>query len=166
MLGREAEEASFEDLAVGMAEGTITRGRAIKLAGAALVGSALTLVWPAEAEARNRRRRRRRRRRKVIVTPSSVVFQPVNLGDSLVKTVDVKNNGTGPIYIQPDLGDSNFLSDITVPLEVLPGAIETVAITFAPLSIGDKEGLLQISSDLAGNDIVKEVEVLGEGVNL
>ena len=59
----------LDDLATGMADGTITRGRAIKLAGAALVGSALSLfVADDAAEAHNRRRgdeskRRRCRRR-------------------------------------------------------------------------------------------------------
>jgi hypothetical protein len=65
MLRREVEEASFDDLAVSMAEGSVTRGRAIKLAGAALLGSALTMFWPEEADARrNNKKRRRRRRRK------------------------------------------------------------------------------------------------------
>jgi hypothetical protein len=50
----------LDDLATGMADGTITRGRAIKLAGAALVGSALSLfVADDAAEAHNRRRGRR-----------------------------------------------------------------------------------------------------------
>jgi hypothetical protein len=70
MLRRKVEEASFDDLAVSVAEGTITRGRAIKLAGAALVGSVLAVFSPLVGEAegqeletegkRNRRRRRRR----------------------------------------------------------------------------------------------------------
>ncbi len=47
-------EVSFDDLATGMADGTITRGRAMKLAGAALVGTALSVFAGAEAaEARH-----------------------------------------------------------------------------------------------------------------
>jgi len=65
----EEPEAPFDDLSRGMADGTISRSRAIKLAGAALVGSALTLFLPdaaegLELEAEHRRRRRRRRRRR------------------------------------------------------------------------------------------------------
>lgn len=44
---------SFDHLATEMSEGTITRGRAIKLAGAALAGSALSVFAATEkAEAR------------------------------------------------------------------------------------------------------------------
>jgi hypothetical protein len=72
MLRRKVEEASFDDLAVSMAESTITRGRAIKLAGAVLAGSVLAVFSPLvgeaegqdlEAEGKRSRRRRRRRRR-------------------------------------------------------------------------------------------------------
>jgi hypothetical protein len=72
--GSSFDGQSFDELAAGLADGTITRARAIKLAGAALVGSALTLFWPAGAEGqeegvepagrRERRRRRRRRERR------------------------------------------------------------------------------------------------------
>jgi hypothetical protein len=59
---------NLDDLATGMANGTITRGRAMKLAGAALVGSALSLFVTDDAEAARigvtRRRRLRRFRRR------------------------------------------------------------------------------------------------------
>jgi hypothetical protein len=58
MLG---EEHKLDGLATGMAEGTISRGRAIKLAGAALLGSALSLFLVEDAaDAANLRQRRRR----------------------------------------------------------------------------------------------------------
>ena len=61
-----SEEHHLDALAKGMAEDTIPRGRAIKLAGAALLGSALSLFVADDAEAHNRRGRRgddsRRRR--------------------------------------------------------------------------------------------------------
>jgi hypothetical protein len=53
----------LDELATGVADGTITRGRAMKLAGAALVGSALSLFAAEDAEAHNRRGDRSRRRR-------------------------------------------------------------------------------------------------------
>jgi hypothetical protein len=56
------ERVSFDDLATDLADRTITRSQAIKLAGAALVGFALTLFLPEAAEARHRRRHRRRNR--------------------------------------------------------------------------------------------------------
>ncbi len=61
-------EPHLDALAKGMAEETIPRGRAIKLAGAALVGSALSLFVTDDAEAARigvaRRRRLRRFRRR------------------------------------------------------------------------------------------------------
>jgi hypothetical protein len=50
----------LDAVATGVADGTISRGRAIKLAGAALLGSALSLfVAAGEAEASHHRSRRR-----------------------------------------------------------------------------------------------------------
>jgi len=79
---REEGERSLDNLAMGMGEGTITRGRAIKLAGGALLGSALTVFAGAEAaEARVRCRRNQTRcvrrrasgRRTVFCCPRAVV---------------------------------------------------------------------------------------------
>jgi hypothetical protein len=58
---------TFDDLAVGLDTGAITRGRAMKLAGAALVASAMGLFAAGSAEAdeintEGRRRRRCRQR--------------------------------------------------------------------------------------------------------
>ncbi len=54
----------FDELAVATAKGTISRSRAIKLAGMALLGSGLSLFLAAEdAEARRRSFRQRCRRR-------------------------------------------------------------------------------------------------------
>src|SRR5215208_6661534 len=62
MLG---EDHKLDGLATGMAEGTISRARAIKLAGAALLGSALSLfVAVGEAEAHHLSDERRRCRRR------------------------------------------------------------------------------------------------------
>ncbi len=61
MVRPSPEESHLDGLAMGMADGSITRGRAIKLAGAALVGGALTLFGAAqEADAATLRERRRR----------------------------------------------------------------------------------------------------------
>jgi hypothetical protein len=56
------EECSFDELARGMAEGAISRGRVLKLVGAAILGSALSIfALPGKAHARHRYHRRRRR---------------------------------------------------------------------------------------------------------
>ena len=57
------ESHKLDGLATGVADGTISRGRAIKLAGAALVGSALSVFVAEDAEAETRRGIRARRRR-------------------------------------------------------------------------------------------------------
>jgi hypothetical protein len=96
----ELEGGSFDDLAAELVDGTITRARALKLAGAALFGGALTLLWPGEADARKRRRRRRRRprrprrRRARVTNPQPVI---VTAGDN---TFNVKNPGSKPLTIE------------------------------------------------------------------
>ena len=56
LVGPLPEEDRLDGLARGVADDTISRGRAIKLAGAALAGSALSLfAAPDDAEARRRR---------------------------------------------------------------------------------------------------------------
>jgi hypothetical protein len=80
-LRREEGERSLDSLAMGMGEGTITRGRAIKLAGAALLGSALSVFAGAEAADAQRRCgrravlciRRRNGRRLFFCCPRAVV---------------------------------------------------------------------------------------------
>lgn len=61
------EEHSFDGLAKEMADGAISRQRALKIFGAAVLGSALTIFMPETAEARRRNKRfgfsRRKRRR-------------------------------------------------------------------------------------------------------
>jgi hypothetical protein len=54
---------SFDDLAVGLDTGAVTRGKAIKLGGAALVASALGLVGAGRAEAQELSTEGIRRRR-------------------------------------------------------------------------------------------------------
>jgi hypothetical protein len=54
---------SFDELSKGLAEGTISRGRALKLIGASLLGGVGALsLFGGTAEARGRRRHHRRRR--------------------------------------------------------------------------------------------------------
>jgi hypothetical protein len=60
----ETGEYFLDELAVSVADGTISRARAIKLVGVALLGSVLAVFLPAEdAEARRRSFRQRCRRR-------------------------------------------------------------------------------------------------------
>ncbi len=68
------EEHSLDELAKGLADGTMSRSRALKLAAGALLGGTLLALFPGPASAEiegnvgggggGRRRRRRRRRRR------------------------------------------------------------------------------------------------------
>ncbi len=51
-----SEKHSLDELAKGMAKGTLTRRRMLKLAGAALLGGVISAAFPGIAEARHRRR--------------------------------------------------------------------------------------------------------------
>jgi hypothetical protein len=48
-MARETTESSFDELARGLASGTLSRGRALRLLGGVLVGSALASVVPGAA---------------------------------------------------------------------------------------------------------------------
>jgi hypothetical protein len=141
------EGSAFDDLAPGLADGTITRARAIKLAGAALLGGALTLLWPGEADARKRRRRRKKKKRRKaqvtnpvpvpvpnVVNPGviGITFPVLNLGDKdlVIKDVKVVDGGddgladaelaNGPITIE-----AGQTEPVTVNLTVTDPLIET-----------------------------------------
>ncbi len=129
---RELEEGSYDDAATLLADGTITRARALKLAGAALAGSALTLLWPAEADARNRRRRRKKRRRRkarVTTSPSTV---PQQTDTPIPITLTVTNpSDSRPLTISDVklLGAEGAVVDPTVPVTIAPGATVNIPIT-------------------------------------
>ena len=53
------EEHSFDELAKGMASGTISRGQALKLVGATILGGTLVGLFPGVAEARHHHHHRR-----------------------------------------------------------------------------------------------------------
>jgi hypothetical protein len=53
------EEHSFDELAKGLAEGTISRRRALKWVGAAVLAAAVPPLFPTQAVALSRRQRRK-----------------------------------------------------------------------------------------------------------
>jgi hypothetical protein len=98
LLRREEGERSLDNLAMEMSEGTITRGRAIKLVGAALLGSALSVFAGAEAADAQRRCGRRavlcvqRRPRRFFCCPRALVqvtsCRTAILGDLCVRVLE------------------------------------------------------------------------------
>ena len=167
----ELEDRSFGDLAVGLTDMTITRSRAIKLAGAALAGSALTILWPGEADAANRKkRRRRRRRRKAAVTSNS---SPTTFPDTVVNIpsqpadVTITNGGTTSVTLTPEVVGDGFTIAPTFPgingFTLAPGVSIDVPVIFTPEVIGPSTGTLRILEG-ADNLLVETVELIGEGI--
>ncbi len=140
----ELEESSYDDVATMLADGTITRARAIKLAGAALLGGALTVLWTDEADARRRRKKKRRRRRKARVTtaPSStntLNSLPPVAGEAIPITLAVTNpSDSNPLTISNVklLGAEGAVVDPTLPVTIAPGATAEIpiTITYSPSS--------------------------------
>ncbi len=179
----ELEESSFEELSAELTDGTITRARAIKLAGAALLSaSGLMMLFqsPAEAGRRRKRRKRRQRRQRRQRRPRArtnrrrVRFRDTVGGTtSPVENVTITNIGPEPIYVSPDLGDNSFTLaptfDATAP--ILPGESVTVPIIFAPelleeglqtgeLTIVDTDGDPVVVVD-ANNNTVEAIKLEG-----
>ena len=162
----------FSDLA----DAPVTRARAIKLAGATVAAGALAAFWPAEADAltpqqRRRRRRRRRlraRRRRqaaVVSNPATVNFGDTTVGTPVTEPVQVTNNGTTPVTLQPTVvGDGFTLAD-TGNITLAPGETATVPVVFNPLQEGVSTGELRLV-DARDGLVVETVDLLGNGVNV
>jgi len=135
----EVEGSSFDDLSSALTDGTITRARAIKLAGAALVGGALTVLWADEADARNKKRRRRKRRRKAQVAPP---VNPVVPGAPAIFHVTLPAGEDRTLTIEgfkvlDSQGNLVAAQDLTDPVVIQPGLLGgDVTITF-PDSVAD-----------------------------
>jgi hypothetical protein len=163
---REELEAGFSDLGAV----TITRSRAIKLAGAALAGGAFSLFWAPEADALNKKKRRRKRRARarrrrraaIVATPSVVnITIPGAVG---ALPVTVTNNGTTPVTISPQLVGDGFalLNADDAEFELLAGASRLVEVTATDLA---EEGVLNFRD--ASDDLILEVvELNGPGLLL
>jgi hypothetical protein len=159
----ELEDGSFDEPSPGLAEGTITRAQAIKLAGAALLGGALTVLWADEADARKRRRKKRRRRRKAQVTDPlplpvpvpnvenpgiiSITFPVLNLGDKDLEIGDVKVVDGG----NDGLADAELLNG---PVTIEAGQTEPVTVNLTVTSPLIETGELRlIENDASGTPI-------------
>jgi hypothetical protein len=139
----ELEGSSFDDLTAGLADVTITRARALKLGGAALAGSAFTLLWPAEADARRRKKRRKKKRRnKVRTNPAQVDFGNQQAGipspPSNVTITNPRDDTGRPVFISPELGNGfTFAPNFTLPTGgIAEGNSLDVPIIFTPTTPG------------------------------
>jgi hypothetical protein len=128
----ELETTSFEDPAVSLADVTVTRSRAIKLAGAALASSVFGLVVAGEADARRRRRKKRRKKRR----RKARVDQPVpTLVPGAPTVLNVTNPGDNPLTVSGARlldGAGNVVDsvDLTDPVTIEPHTEAPVTVTF------------------------------------
>lgn len=161
---------SFSDLG----EATITRSRAIKLAGAALAGGALSVLWAGEAEASPAQRRRRRRRRlrarrrrqaAVVSNPTTVNFGGTTVGTPTTQPVQVTNNGTTPVTLSPTVVGDGFMLADTGDITLAPGETATVPVTFNPLQEGVSTGELRLV-DTRDGLLLETVDLSGTGVGV
>jgi hypothetical protein len=139
----ELETTSFEDPAVSLADVTVTRSRAIKLAGAALASSVFGLLLAGEADARRRKKKRRRkkRRRKPTITPNPV--PTVTPTSPQVVTINNPAGAPGPVTVELSPGFSfgpGF--DATVP--IAPGSSVGVPIVVDPTVPGLQTGEIRV----------------------
>ena len=163
-------EIRLLDDAAGLADAPVTRARAIKLFGAAIVVGALVAFLPDEAGARPNRRKRRRRKRQAAITsnPSTVTF-----GNTVVNTpspaenVTITNDGTTPVTLTPTVVGDGFTIDPTFPgidgFRLAPGASIDVPVIFTPEVGGPSTGGLTIV-DAADGLLVETVKLVGEGI--
>jgi hypothetical protein len=160
----ELEDSSFDEVSVMLTEEPITRARAIKLAGAAILSAAgMMALGQSPAEARKKHRRHRKKKKKVTAAPQNLAFPDTPVGDSSTETVAITNNGTEPVYVQPQLGNGFTLApsvDASAPIS--PGTTG-VDVVFTPLQEGAYEGELTIV-DSSGTDATA-VDLTGTGVS-
>ena len=158
------EGHSSEDLVARLTDGGVTRAQALKLAGLGGAGFLLTLLWPADADAR--RRRRKRRRKKAQVTSNNVTVVP-----GTTTNIDVTNPGDTPLTISEVrvVSADGSVRDLNVPdVTIQPNETGTVSI---PVTItdslvdGDRLKLL----DARGIPITlldEEENILDGGINV
>jgi hypothetical protein len=171
--GAGLEAASLGDGADGLSRTPITRAQALKLVGAAAAGTAITLIWPGEADAdarsRRRRRRRRRKRRAVTSNPSTVNFGDTTVGAPVTRVVEITNDGNTDLFLRPELVGDNFsIADAGIldGFNLEAGETIEIPVIFTPDILGNSEGLLNLVVEDGVDDglVVEKINLLGRGI--
>lgn len=120
---------------------TLTRGRAIKLAGAALLGGVLTEPWVMN-------------------------FGGVEVGDSLQRTVEITNNRgrTMSLELVDDCFEFGAFPGFDPKVRIADGSTVEVPIRFTPALEDAYDGELEIIDAQDPAIVFKVVDLLGEGV--
>ena len=99
------------------------------------------------------------------VTPLTVPFGPVALGQSGTATVTISNPGTADLNVSGSTigGKTEFTVNPAGPLVVPAGDTQTLTVTYTPTAVGIDHTGLKIASDDAVEPVVT-VSLTGEGV--
>ena len=88
----------------------------------------------------------------LVVSPNSVAFGSVQIGQAATTTVALLNNGSAPVQIaQLNLSGQHFslVGSSSLPVTVAAGATYTLNVQFNPATAGTATGQLTIASDSA-----------------
>jgi ASPM-SPD-2-Hydin domain-containing protein len=100
---------------------------------------------------------------RLVVTPNSVNFQGVMVGQKNTQTLQLSNAGSGALNVQQvQVTGAGFqVTPPALPLALAPGANQIFSLAFAPAAGGSVSGTLTISSNDANSPA--NVPVLGIG---
>jgi hypothetical protein len=98
------------------------------------------------------------------VSPTSVAFGNINLGNNNTKSVTLTNSGTGNVTISQVnvLGTGLSASGIALPMVLSAGQTTVLSIVFAPTTAGAVNGTISVASDATNSPVV--VAATGTGV--
>jgi hypothetical protein len=98
------------------------------------------------------------------VTPNSVNFQGVLVGQKNTQTIQLSNGGSAALNVQQiQVTGAGFqVTPPSMPLALAPGANQIFSLAFAPAATGSVSGTLTISSNDPNSPAT--VPVLGAGV--
>lgn len=89
------------------------------------------------------------------VTPASLAFGSVRLGETNTLKVLVNNTGGAVAHVgEPVLGGSAEFATAATGFDLAPGASNEVAVSYAPTGAGDDAGSLTIASDDPVNPLI------------
>src|SRR5215475_7018856 len=100
----------------------------------------------------------------MVVTPNSITFSNVVVGQKSSQTVQILNNGKANLTVTGvSITGSGFsLSSIAVPFELTSGATKTVTVTFTASNTMTAKATLTITSDAPSSPMSVAIQGTGE----
>ncbi len=103
---------------------------------------------------------------KLLATPAQFIFGNINVGSSQTNTVVLSNSGeTNLIISKAILSGAGFsMSNLPLPLTLVPGASNSATITFAPTGTGNFSGSVTFDTSAGGVSSNLVFNFVGAGV--